>query len=45
MAKLHGGANEIQQANMITLENDYVISPQFFFHVNEFWNNLFCNLL
>jgi hypothetical protein len=40
------GANKIQWANMITLEKDCMpFFPNFFFHMNEFWNNVFCNLL
>jgi hypothetical protein len=40
------GANEIQWANMITIEKDFMFFFfQFFFHMNEFWNNFSNNLL
>ncbi len=40
------GANEIQWTNMITEKKDCMsFFLQFFFHMNEFWNNCFCNLL
>jgi hypothetical protein len=42
MGNYKPSANEIQQANMITLEKDRMsFFPKKLFHMNEFWNNFF----
>jgi hypothetical protein len=45
MVKLHGGANKIQQANMITLKNDYMSFSQFVFSFEWILKQFFLQLV